>query len=93
MYRHFGDCAGGVRRKRGNANARANIEQEAANLSKGLGAVSTLLGILSIFTSMIGGPKVPDLSSLSGKPLGEAVKPLDDLVKTLQQVRSLIPVP
>ncbi|MFZ5446546.1 MAG: hypothetical protein ACOZQL_41545 [Myxococcota bacterium] len=75
------------------ACARANIEQEAANLSKGLGAVSTLLGILSIFTSMIGGPKVPDLSSLSGKPLDEAVKPLDDLVKTLQQLRSSVPVP
>lgn len=75
------------------ACAQANIEQEAANLSKGLGAVSTLLGILSIFTSMIGGPKVPDLSSLSGKPLDEAVKPLDDLVKTLQQLRSSIPVP
>ncbi|MFZ5442132.1 MAG: hypothetical protein ACOZQL_19145 [Myxococcota bacterium] len=75
------------------ACARANIEQEAANLSKGLGAVSTLLGILSIFTSMIGGPKVPDLSSLSGKPLDEAVKPIDDLVKTLQEVRSSIPVP
>ena len=42
---------------------------------------------------MIGGPKVPDLSSLSGKPLDEAVKPIDDLVKTLQQLRNSIPVP
>lgn len=75
------------------ACARANIEQEAANLCKGLGAVGTLLGILSIFTSMIGGPKVPDVSSLSGKPLAEAAKPLDELVKTLHQLRSSIPVP
>ena len=38
-------------------------------------------------------PKVPEVSSLAGKPLAEAVKPLDELVKTLQQLRSSIPVP
>jgi hypothetical protein len=75
------------------ACARANIEQEAANLAKGLGALGTLLGILDIFMAMVGGPKAPDLSGMSGKPLEEAVKPLDDLVKTLQQLRSAIPVP
>jgi len=72
--------------------ARANLEQEAANLMMGLGAVSTLLGILNIFLGMIGGPKAPDPSSLSGKPLGDAVKPLDEVVKTLQQLRNAIPV-
>ncbi len=62
------------------ACTRANIEQEAANLGKGLGALGTLLGILDIFMAMIGGPKAPDLSAISGKPLDEAVKPLDDLI-------------
>ena len=75
------------------ACTRANIEQEAANLGKGLGALGTLLGILDIFMAMIGGPKSPNLSAISGKPLDDAVKPLDDLVKTLQQLRSAIPVP
>jgi len=75
------------------ACARANIDQEAANLGKGLGALGTLLGILDIFMAMIGGPKAPNLSAMSGKPLDQAVKPLDDLVKTLKQLRSAIPVP
>lgn len=72
--------------------ARANIEQEAANLAKGLGAVNTLLGILGLLLSMIGGPRVPDASALAGKPLTDALKPLDDLVRTLQQLRAAIPV-
>ena len=73
--------------------ARANIEQEAANLGKSLGALNTLMGILNLFMSMVGGPKAPDPSSLSGKSLDDVVKPLDDLVKTLQQIRTAIPVP
>ncbi len=75
------------------ACTRANIEQEATNLGKGLGALGTLLGILDIFMAMVGGPKAPDLSAMAGKPLDDAVKPLDDLVRTLQQLRSAIPVP
>jgi len=75
------------------ACARANLEQEAANLGKGLGALGTLMGILNIFMGMVGGPTAPDLTSMSGKPLDEMVKPLDELVKTLQQIRSAIPLP
>lgn len=75
------------------ACARANLEQEAANLGKGLGALGTLLGILNVFLAMVGGPAAPDPSAISGKPLDEMVKPLDELVKTLQQLRSAIPLP
>jgi hypothetical protein len=75
------------------ACTRANLEQEAANLAKGMGAVGTLLGILNLFMGMVGGPTAPDLSSMSGKSLDEMVKPLDELVKTLQQIRQAIPLP
>ena len=73
--------------------AMANIEQEAANLGKRLGALGSLIGILNLFLGMIGGPEVPDLSSLGGKPLDEVIEPLDALVETLESVRSAIPIP
>lgn len=73
--------------------ARANIEQEAANLGKRLGALGTLVGILNLFTSMIGAPEVPDLSSLSGESLDAVVEPLDALVDVLTAVRSAVPLP
>ncbi len=73
--------------------ARANIEQEAANLGKRLGALGTLIGILNLFTSMIGAPEVPDLSSLSGESLDAVVEPLDALVDVLTAVRSAVPLP
>ena len=75
------------------ACTRANLEQEAANLAKGMGAVGTLLGILNLFMGMVGGPTAPDLSSMSGKSLDEMVKPLDELVKTLENIRRAIPLP
>ena len=73
--------------------ARANIEQEAANLEKRLGALGTLVGILNLFTSMVGAPEVPDLSSLSGESLDAVVEPLDALVDVLTAVRSAVPLP
>jgi len=73
--------------------AQANVATEAANVGKSLGSLGKLLGILNIFLGMVGGPEVPDLSKLSGRPLDEVVAPLDAIVKTLQDVRSAIPAP
>ena len=75
------------------ACAKANLEMEAANLMKGLGAMGTLLGILDIFLGMVGGPKVPDMSALSGKSLEDVVAPLDEVVKALEALRQAVPLP
>lgn len=75
------------------ACARANIEQEAANLGKRLGALGTLVGILNLFTSLVGAPEVPDLSSLSGEALDAVVEPLDALVEVLTTIRAAVPLP
>ena len=75
------------------ACARANIEQEAANLGARLGALSKLIAILNIFTNMVGAPEVPDLASLSDQPLDAIVEPLDAIVEVLRAVRSAIPLP
>ncbi len=73
--------------------AHANVAQEAANVGKSLASLGKLIGILNIFLGMVGGPQVPDLSSLAGRPLDEALPPLDAIVDALKAVRSAVPVP
>jgi hypothetical protein len=73
--------------------AQANVAQEAANVGKSLAALGKLIGILNMLLGMIGGPEVPDLNSLSGRPLDQVIPPLDAIVETLKNVRSAIPTP
>lgn len=73
--------------------AQANVAQEAANVGKSLAALGKLLGIINLFMGMVGGPEIPDLQSLSGRPLDQVVAPLDAIVEALQTARSAVPVP
>lgn len=73
--------------------AQANVAQEAANIGKHLGSLGALVSLLNVFLGMVGGPEVPDLSSLGGKPLDQALAPLDELVSVLQAARAMVPVP
>jgi hypothetical protein len=72
---------------------RKNVAREAANVGKQLGALGKLMGLLALFLGMIGGPEIPDLSSLSGVPLDGILEPLDALLSHLQAVRAAVPVP
>ncbi len=73
------------------ACARGNVAQEAANVGKGLASVGRLLGMVNLFMGLIGGPKVPDLSAVSGSSLDESVPRLDELVHVLEGVVALVP--
>jgi len=73
--------------------AEANVAQEAANIGKALGSLGQLIALMNIFLGMVGGPEIPDLSDLSGKPIDEALAPLDALVTTLEQARAAVPIP
>jgi len=73
--------------------AEANVAQEAANIGKALGSLGQLIALMNIFVGMVGGPEIPDLSDLSGKPIDEALAPLDALVTTLEQARAAVPIP
>jgi hypothetical protein len=71
--------------------AQANVAQEAANVGKSLAAIGKLLGLINLFMGLIGGPEVPDLSNLAGRPLDDTIPPLDELLKALEAVRALVP--
>jgi len=73
--------------------ARDSLAQEAANVGRALGPVGGVLGILRILLALIGGPEVPDLSSLDGLPLDGAIAALDQLIAALRAVRQAIPLP
>jgi hypothetical protein len=73
--------------------AEANVAQEAANLGKALGSIGQLIALMNIFLGMIGGPEIPDLAELSGKPLDQVLDPLDAIVGVLEDARAVVPVP
>ena len=73
--------------------AQHNVEREAVNVGKSLASLGKLIGLLNLFLEMIGGPEIPDLSELAGRPLDETIGPLDAMVASLQEVRAAVPVP
>lgn len=75
------------------ACAKGNVQQEAQNVGAGLASLGKLLAIIGIFMDLIGGPKIPDLSSIDGAPLADAIKPIDELVEILMEIRKNIPFP
>jgi hypothetical protein len=73
--------------------AEANVNQEAANVGKSLASLGKLFGLINLFMGMVGGPEIPDLSILAGRPLDEVIEPIDSLVEALQTARQAVPVP
>lgn len=71
--------------------AEKNVEQEADNLARALAALSGLVTIIGIFSSMVGGPEMPDFSSLRGQALDTILEPIDSLIDALSAARSVIP--
>lgn len=73
--------------------AQANVAQEAANVGKSLAALGKLIGLINLFLGMVGGPEIPDLSNLAGRPLDDVIPPIDAIIEALQTARSAVPVP
>jgi hypothetical protein len=75
------------------ACAQEGVTQSTVNIGRALGAVGGVLGMLRILMGLIGGPQIPDLTSLDGIPLDEAMAIIDELVNTLRALRDTIPIP
>jgi hypothetical protein len=73
--------------------AQANVAQEAANVGKALASLGKLIGLINLFMGMVGGPEIPDLSDLAGRPLDDVIPPIDAIIETLQNARAAVPVP
>ena len=73
--------------------AQANVAQEAANVGKSLASLGRLIGLVNLFLGMIGGPTVPDLSGLAGRPLDEVIPLIDGLIEVFQTARAAVPLP
>lgn len=73
--------------------AQANVVQEAANVGKSLAALGKLIGLINLFMGMVGGPEIPDLSNLAGRPLDDVIAPIDAIVESLEAARDAVPVP
>jgi hypothetical protein len=73
--------------------AQSNVATEGANVGKSLASLGKLLGLVNLFMGLIGGPKIPDLSKLTGQPLDRVIAPLDDLITVLAAAKSAVPGP
>ncbi len=73
--------------------AQENVAQEAANVGKALASLGKLIGLINVFMSIVGGPEIPDLSDLAGRPGDQLIEPLDGIVETSKTARDAIPVP
>lgn len=72
--------------------SKSNIDIEFNNLSAGMGPVNQLLAIVNGLLDIVGLPCLPGIlvpTSLTE----EALKPLDDAIRILRQIRGLIPIP
>jgi hypothetical protein len=76
----------------GVACAELQLNAQIANLNAGAGPVDSMIGTLNLFVSLV--PGVPEIPTLGNIPddLDEAVSVLEGVVKSLQTVRSLIPL-
>jgi hypothetical protein len=73
--------------------AEEDVDTAAGNILSGLAAVGGVLGILRPLVAAIGGPQLPDLSSLDGDDLGQLVATFDELLAVLRAARGAIPLP
>jgi len=73
--------------------AQSNVQQEAMNTLQMLASLGRLIGIINMFSKMVGGPEIPDFSDLAGTPLDLIIEPLDLIVEVLETARAAVPLP
>lgn len=74
------------------ACADGNVQIELDNQLSAIQTLTRLFAVLQLLLDLIGfGGAIPDLSSLSGAPLSEAIETVDTIIDALTALRSAIP--
>ena len=74
--------------------AQHNVQQEAANIGKGMASIGHILGTIELLSKLAGHSlAVPNLQAIDGKSLNETIAPLDTLIAAMDTLRKALPVP
>jgi hypothetical protein len=68
-----------------------HVNAQLQSLAESVAPVNRLIALVNVFAQLAGLGPLPDLSNL-GDDAAAALQPLEDTVKTLQQIRAAIPV-
>ena len=73
------------------ACSKHHVDAQLQSLSESVAPVNRLIALLNVFTQLVGLGPLPKLSSL-GRDAAAALRPLEDTVKVLTDLRATIPV-
>jgi hypothetical protein len=71
--------------------SRGHVAAQLQSLAESAAPVNRLIALINVFTELVGLGPLPDLANL-GRDAEAALKPLDDTVKALTDLRAAIPV-
>jgi hypothetical protein len=71
--------------------SRGHVDAQLDSLAESVAPVNRLIALVNVFCELAGVGPLPDLSDL-GHDAQAALQPLDDVVRTLKQIRGAIPV-
>jgi len=71
--------------------SRGHVDAQLQSLAESVAPVNRLIALINVFTELVGLGPLPDLSNLGGDAEA-ALKPLDDVVKVLTDLRAAIPL-
>jgi len=71
--------------------SRGHIDAQLQSLAESAAPVNRLIALINVFTELVGLGRLPDLANL-GRDAEAALKPLDDTVKALTDLRAAIPL-
>lgn len=75
--------------------AQGDIDKMQLNATEALGAIGSLVGMLNIFMSLIGGPEIPlGLGDqIADSPLDEILENIQSVIDVIQGIRDKVPIP
>ena len=70
-----------------------NVQVELNNEAAFLSAIGSTVALTNIILGLLGAPKIPDFSELSGLGVQDAIDALEDIEEVLLEIRDAVPIP